>query len=446
MIANYYKAGPATESGVRARIADPSTRTGEDDAGKWWVSDNVVEGYPTVTADNWKGVSRTEAYFRLSEPWDAMSMNQQTAEEAFQSVLDRAGCSLPNRDNVDADIIDDVLHGTAKYGNNGIIDSPSDVGGWPPLVSGTPPVDADHDGMADSWETENGLDPNNPDDRNNAGPDGYTMLENYLNSLAGYTPVSVTGITFASAHDTVVKNKEIRLYPIFSPVYATNQTVTWSSTDTTVATVNGSGIVSGIDSGTAIITATSEEGGFVAACTVEVIIRISVTGVSVDPADITLDKGKSIQLTAIIEPSDADDKSVTWKSSNPFVAYVSSEGYLQAVNSGSAMITVTTQEGKYTATCNVDVPMVTAIDQKSSEHQIRVYPNPFTKEICIVFEGVDHMKSLEILNITGQVVKKLHKDELKAGFVELNLDVPGNFFLVSMNTDEKVYTKKIIRK
>ena len=225
MIANYYKAGPATESGVRGRIADPSTRSGEDDAGKWWVSGNVVEGYPTVTADNWKGVSSTEDYFRLSEPWDAMPINQQSAEEAFQSVLDRAGCSLPIRDRVDADIIDDVLHGTAKYGNNGIIDIPSDVGGWPPLVSGPPPVDSDHDGMADSWETENGLDPNNPDDRNTVGPDGYTMLENYLNSLAGYTPVSVSGITFISARDTVVKNKKIRLYPIFSPVYATNQTV-----------------------------------------------------------------------------------------------------------------------------------------------------------------------------------------------------------------------------
>ena len=446
MIANYYKPGPATEAGVRARIADPSTRTGDADAGKWWVSGNVVEGYPTVTADNWKGVTRTEAYFRLSEPWDAMPINQQTAEEAFQSVLDHAGCSLPMRDKVDADIIDDVLHGTAKYGNNGIIDSPSDVGGWPPLVSGPPPADSDHDGMADNWETENGLDPNNPDDRNIAGTDGYTMLENYLNSLAGYTPVSVSGITFESARDTVVKDKEIRLYPIFSPVYASNQAVSWNSTNATVASVNNFGIVSGIDSGSAIITATTEEGGFVAECTVEVIIRISVTGVSIDPANITLDKGNSIQLIAIIEPSNADDKSVSWQSSNPFVAHVSSDGYLQAMNTGSAIITVTTQEGKYKATCNVDVPLASALDQKSSEDKIRVYPNPFTNEICIAYEGLDHMKSLEVLNITGQVVMKLNKDDLKAGFVELNLDAPGNFFLIRMNTDKKVYTKKIIRK
>lgn len=446
MIANYYKAGPATQSDVRARIADPSTRNGEADAGKWWVSGNVVEGYPTVTADNWRGVSSTEAYFRLSEPWDAMPINQQTAEEAFQSVLDRAGCSLPLRDRVDADIIDDVLHGTAKYGNKGIIDSPSDVGGWPTLVSGTPPVDSDHDGMADSWETENGLDPNNPDDRNNVGPDGYTMLENYLNSLAGYTAVSVSGVAFKSAHDTVVKNEKIQLFPIFSPVYATNQIVTWNSTDTKVASVDDYGFVSGIDSGTAIITATTKDGGFIAKCTVEVIIRISVTGVSVDPAEITLDKGESIQLTAIIEPSNAADTSVTWRSSIPFVATVSSEGYVTAFNPGSADITVTTQDGNYTGTCKVVVPMVSDINQKSSEHKINVYPNPFTKEIFIDFEGMDNMKSLEVLNITGQVVKKRNKDELKAGFVELNLDEPGNFFLVRIHTDEKVYAQKIIRR
>ena len=381
MIANYYKPGPGTQSGVRGRIAEPSTRNGEADAGKWWVSGNVVEGNPTVTADNWKGVSRQEDYFRLSEAWDAMPINQQSPEEAYNMVLDHAGCSKPNRDTIDKRIIEEVRTGTATYGSNGIITYPSDVGGWPALASGTPPIDSDHDGMPDSWETENSLDPENPDDRNNEGPYGYTMLENYLNSLAGYIPVSVSGVAFKSARDTVVKNKQIQLFPIFSPVYASNQIVTWNSTDTKVATVDDFGIVSGIDSGTAIITATTKDGGFVAECTVEVIIRISVTGVSVDPTDITLDKGTSIQLVAIIEPSNAADKSVTWRSSNPFVANVSSEGYVQAINSGSAVITVTTQDGEYTGTCKVDVPQVSTSYQKSSEHEIRIYPNPFTNKV-----------------------------------------------------------------
>lgn len=66
----------------------------------------------------------------------------------------------------------------------GIIDSQHDVGGWPELKSAAAPADSDHDGMPDAWEREHGLDPANPADRNGLGSNGYTNLENYLNSIA----------------------------------------------------------------------------------------------------------------------------------------------------------------------------------------------------------------------------------------------------------------------
>lgn len=183
MVANYYKPGPATESKVRERIVGPSSRDGDADAGKWWVSDNFMDGSPSVTADNWKGVTQTSAAYTLKEPWPAMTIAQQTAEEAYKDVLKEAGCSFPTRDRVDADIIEDVQKGTAKYGKKGIIDKPSDVGGWPELKSKPAPTDTDHDGMPDKWEKKNGLDPENADDRNKVASDGYTMLEKYLNSI-----------------------------------------------------------------------------------------------------------------------------------------------------------------------------------------------------------------------------------------------------------------------
>lgn len=182
MLANYYKSGPATQPKVRRRIAAPSSRNEETDAGKWWVSNNYVDGYSEVTSDNWKGVDGND-YIILSEPWDAMTISQQFAEEAYNEVIKYVGCSKPVRDKVDSDIIDDVLNGTAKYGNNGIIDNPSDVGGWPVLKSEPAPKDTDHDGMPDDWEDKNGLDKLNPDDRNNISSDRYTMLEIYLNSI-----------------------------------------------------------------------------------------------------------------------------------------------------------------------------------------------------------------------------------------------------------------------
>jgi len=182
MIANYYKPGPATQSGVRDRIAEPSSR-GTGDEGSWYVADTVVVGYPAVTADNWLGIDGSE-YIQLSQPWDAMPINQQTPEDAYNAVLDHAGCSFPNRDSIDTRIIEEVTNGTATYGNNGIITSPSDVGGWPTLATGTPPADSDHDGMPDDWETANGLNPTNAADRNDYTlSTDYTNLEVYLDSL-----------------------------------------------------------------------------------------------------------------------------------------------------------------------------------------------------------------------------------------------------------------------
>jgi pectate lyase len=181
MVANYYKPGPATKRDVRDRIAEPSARSA-DDKGRWYVAGNYLEGSPDVTADNWKGVDGSD-YIQLAEPWAAMPITQQTPQDAYQAVLAHAGCSLPTRDVIDTRIIEEVRNGTAAFGDNGIIDSPGDVGGWPELESASASADSDHDGMSDTWERENQLNPNDPDDRNAVAADGYTMLEKYLNSL-----------------------------------------------------------------------------------------------------------------------------------------------------------------------------------------------------------------------------------------------------------------------
>jgi hypothetical protein len=191
MVANYYKPGPATRPNVSSRIVGPSTRDGDADVGKWWVSGNVVEGSPEVTADNWLGVTpsrpdlienlRLAQAFRLAEPWPAMAIAQQSAEEAYNTVLARAGASLPKRDSVDARVVEEVRTGTATYGN-GIISSQSDVGGWPELLRGPAPEDRDGDGMPDWWEITYGLDPHDPSDANgDLNGSGYTNIEEYLN-------------------------------------------------------------------------------------------------------------------------------------------------------------------------------------------------------------------------------------------------------------------------
>lgn len=185
LVANYYKPGPATEAAVRAEIALGSARSATD-VGAWHVAGNVVEGSPVVTADNWAGV--TGSFTRLTTPAPAPPITQQPAPAAYLSVLADVGATRPERDPIDRRVIEDVRTGTAEFGQNGIIQSQTEVGGW---VTSDPdrrpaPTDTDADGMPDGWELAHGLDPKNPEDRNLTWGPGYTMLEKYLNSIDSF--------------------------------------------------------------------------------------------------------------------------------------------------------------------------------------------------------------------------------------------------------------------
>ncbi len=199
IVANYYKAGPATKSGVRYRIVEPS-----DGNGKWYVEENYVDGAPAITANNWaggvQGSYRSEAVSRAYLPHPYVPINQHGAEEAYQLVLADAGATRPKRDRVDQRIVFEAANGTATYDGvgyeklqgmsdtsvvRGIIDSQTQVGGWPELCSLPAPADNDHDGMPDAWEYAHGLDPADASDRNLVTAEGYTQLEVYLNSLTG---------------------------------------------------------------------------------------------------------------------------------------------------------------------------------------------------------------------------------------------------------------------
>ena len=173
MVNNYYKPGPATlEGDVRHRIANPSWADG--DCGKWYVEGNVMEGDDRVTSDNWDGGIQPNSQLpqvmdsiHRKTPWKSMSIIQHTAIEAYRLVLSHAGASFPHRDCVDERIVADAHNGTATYEGStykqkhklpdekkksGIIDSQSDVGGWPELKSAPAPLDTDHDGIPDEWE------------------------------------------------------------------------------------------------------------------------------------------------------------------------------------------------------------------------------------------------------------------------------------------------------
>lgn len=177
MVANYYKPGPASQ---HYRLLDVA----EDGTGRYYVSGNVMEGRKDISRDNWTAVGGKNPLNSVAtKPFPYEPINEETAENAYHSVLKSVGCSH-KKDSYDRDVIKQVKNGTGKNGKNGIIDTPDQVGGWPRLRSGKPLKDSDSDGIPDKWEIKNGLNPHDPSDAGSYTLDpGYTNIEVYLNSL-----------------------------------------------------------------------------------------------------------------------------------------------------------------------------------------------------------------------------------------------------------------------
>ena len=164
------------------------------------VDGNIMEGKDNITENNWLGVTNINYGTKCESISDGFtddsgrlwpndqyindfSVNTQTTEDAYNTVLENVGASY-YRDDTDQRIINDVINGTMQTGHTsgyGLIDSPEDVGGYSPL-HGAKKADTDNDGIPDKWEQANSLDPNAFDSTNIAA-NGYTNLENYANDI-----------------------------------------------------------------------------------------------------------------------------------------------------------------------------------------------------------------------------------------------------------------------
>lgn len=201
---NYYKHGPAYTGDRTAYFVRASYEIGAQGTAytKWHLSGNYIDGSANqrLNTDNYLGLNIEEYTAQvpsctlndLKSDHHAINypVNTETAQDAFNSIMNKAG-AYP-RDTVDRRVVDEAIKGIATcsgtFNNNrvcGIIDKPEDAGGYPEYKTYNQVTDNDHDGMDDSWETANNLDPNNAEDRNNLTKSGYTMLEVYLCSLMG---------------------------------------------------------------------------------------------------------------------------------------------------------------------------------------------------------------------------------------------------------------------
>lgn len=192
-VSNYYKPGPASDVFhvlMAEREAVPAFGPQE-----YFVAGNVMEGRygaEQPLAGVFERGGEPHANFIVEKPFFESFVITQSAEEAFDDVLQNVGCNIPKLDDHDRRVIDEVRDGTAAFvgsvsGLPGLPDSQQDVGGWEeyPEVHRDADWDSDGDGIPDAWEAIHGLNPHSPagdlsDANGDRDRDGYTNLEDYV--------------------------------------------------------------------------------------------------------------------------------------------------------------------------------------------------------------------------------------------------------------------------
>ena len=261
IVNNYYKPGPGSPTNYKGkRIAGIGVRTNEYITtypayapalhlwGKFYVTGNVNSQYSDVTNDNWTYgmynqidangndgtyTQETKDTIRINEPIPYIYTTTHTAEQAYEKVLNYAGASL-HRDSFDELMVSDARHGTATYTGSGLgqgfINSqndnrPANAGedwsAWPTLQSTAAPTDTDGDGIPDTWEQANGLNPNDATDGRVIGNDGYTPVERYLNSLVeDITKQQNSGGTIMGNIETIEGETEKKSYELSNATHS----------------------------------------------------------------------------------------------------------------------------------------------------------------------------------------------------------------------------------
>ena len=181
--------------------------------------------------------------------------------------------------------------------------------------------------------------------------------------------ISVTGVTLDKTSETLKIGDKISLIATVKPSNATNKNVTWSSSNSSIASVVN-GVVTANKAGSATITATTEDGGFVATCIVTVIEsepdNIPVAGITLSKSAVTLKVGDRQWIEATVLPYDATNKLVNWTCSDLTIADIAwsgdnnERGLIVARSKGTAVITASTADGSFVAQC-----MVTVIDDNT---------------------------------------------------------------------------------
>ena len=207
--------------------------------------------------------------------------------------------------------------------------------------------------------------------------------------------IEVENVVLNSLKRKIEINEELTITATIMPDLATDKTITWKSSDESIATVSDTGVVKAIKAGSVSISATSKNGKY---GTINITVntpKIDVTELNLDESDLALEAGKENRIVANILPYESTDKTIKWTSSDSEVARVEN-GKVIALKAGEVTITAETANG-ITKTCHVKVaePAKSAVTQNSTENNTSATLGGVVLGAGIVGAGVLGFKKLK---------------------------------------------------
>lgn len=265
--------------------------------------------------------------------------------------------------------------------------------------------------------------------------------------------VSVTEVGLNKTSTTLIEGETETLVATVMPENATDKSVVWESSNKSAAAVSQEGLVTAVGEGKATITVKTNDGGFSASCEVTVNKKvIAVTGVKLSAASMTLREGEKGTLTATVEPANATNKNVEWWTSDLDVVSVistsgGSNGYVEARKAGKAMVTVKTEDGEFSASCEITVEKkevpVTGISIEPSSLKLpagdtyslipHVQPSDATNQNI---KWLSTNESVATVNAEGKVTA------VAAGSAEIRAMLEGKFATCPVEVDDVKMTMK----
>ncbi|MBN1143321.1 MAG: Ig-like domain-containing protein, partial [Bacteroidales bacterium] len=245
-------------------------------------------------------------------------------------------------------------------------------------------------------------------------------------------------------NDTLYVDETAQMSAVMWPANTTIKNVTWSVLQTSLATINQSGLLVPVATGKVTVKASAWDGSGKLDTRYIWIINRPVDSIALKaPGDIdTIGVNETLQLQAEVFPSNATNKSINWSVTPGTLAEISAEGLLTAVDAGKVTVTATASDGSGTiGSTDIVIKILVGIKDPLLHYGVNIFPNPVTNGKCRL-TGIKGFSHAEILDLQGRVIKNIGLTGQDA--LDVELDIRSGMYLIRFSTGHQAFISKLV--